>query len=71
MHRPNVNFYYDLTWSPETRAGKWTWDTEGYLVQLCRRHAAELEEAGEVEFAARGDDDEYCSCEYPDCEEHN
>lgn len=65
----NVNRYYDLTW--EDGEGKWTSDTEGCLVQLCRKHAAELKAAGEVQWAGRGDDDAYCACEYPGCEEHN
>lgn len=49
--------YYDLTWTPET-GGQHTSDTEGQLVQLCRRCAGAA--GRDVAWAADGDELSQC-----------
>jgi hypothetical protein len=56
-----IHTYYDLTWTPED-GGKYTTDTEGQLVQLCSRCAAQAD--AEVAWAADGDELSVCeACE--------
>lgn len=52
-----ISYYYDLTWTPEN-GGAHTNDTEGQLVQLCPRCAAQA--GGEVAWAGAGDELSVC-----------